>query len=243
MDDPSLDRDEHRRALAALGRANAVSRTAASLWPAIRRLASRDPRRRLRIADLACGGGHVSVALARLAARDRVEADIVGYDISPVAVDYATALAGRSGIRGVRFVVGDALHGGLVGPADAGPGRKADGAFDVALSSLFLHHLGDDEAVATLAAMKRIGRCLVVVSDLKRTRLGYLMARVGCRLLSRSRVFRVDGARSVRSAYSPDEIRAVAARAGLAGATLADHWPERFVLTWKADGGCAQSHE
>jgi len=228
MDDPALDPREHRRALDALGRASLVSRTAASIWPAIRELTSGAPARRLRVADIACGGGHVAVALARLAARDGVEVDIVGHDISPVAVDYATALAGRSGVRGVSFVLGDLLHDELVGPAEAGPHT-----FDVAVSSLFLHHLGEDEAGAALAAMKRVGRRLVVVSDLKRSRLGYLMAWIGCRLLSGSRVFRTDGALSVRAAYSPDEFRAVADRAGLVGATIASHWPERFVMTWK----------
>ena len=233
MDDPALDPREHRRALDALGRASLVSRTAASIWPAIRELTSGAPARRLRVADIACGGGHVAVALARLAARDGVEVDIVGHDISLVAVDYATALAGRSGVRGVSFVLGDVLHDELVGPAEAGPNKSVNGTFDVAFSSLFLHHLGEDEAVAALAAMKRVGRRLVVVSDLKRSRLGYLMAWIGCRLLSASRVFRTDGALSVRAAYSPDEFRAVADRAGLVGATIASQWPERFVMTWK----------
>lgn len=207
-----------------------MSRTAASLWPAIRDMASETPRRPWRIADIACGGGHVPVALARLAARDGIETEIVGYDVSPVAVAYAAAHAARAGTRRVRFVRADALRG------------EVEGLFDVALTSLFLHHLADEEAAAVLGAMKRIGRRLVMVSDLKRTRLGYLMAWSGCRLLSRSRVFRVDGPRSVRSAYSIAEIRAVAGRAGLAGSTIAERWPQRFVLTWAADDGEAPPH-
>jgi SAM-dependent methyltransferase len=231
MDDPALDRGEHRRALDALGRAHLVCRTAAPIWSAIRELASSAPPRRLRVAELACGGGHVSVALARLAARHGIEAEFVGSDISPVAVDYAAALARRTGVRGVRFVRADALR------------DHVGETFDVALSSLFLHHLNDDEAVAGLAAMKRLGRRLVVVSDLKRSRLGYCVAWAGCRLLSRSRVFRTDGALSVRAAYSPGEIRAIAQRAGLTGATVASRWPQRFVLTWKAGSGCGDALE
>lgn len=225
MDDPALDRARHQHALDALGRAHRVSRTAASLWPAIRDAEPGRSARPLRIADFGCGGGHLSLALARLAARARVDAEIVGYDISPVAVDYATALAHRLAVRGVRFVRTDVLEDGVAG------------SFDAAVSSLFLHHLDEVDAVACLNAMRRAGRRLVVVSDLKRTRRGYLMAWVGCRLLSTSRVFRTDGPRSVRAAWSSAEVRALALRAGLVGATLTDHWPERFVLTWKAVGG------
>jgi len=84
--------------------------------------------------------------------------------------------------------------------------------------------------------MRDAARHLVVVSDLRRTRLGYLFAWVGCRLLSRSRVFHVDGTRSVEAAFTMDEARRLAERAGLAGARIVARWPQRFLLTWRRDG-------
>ena len=220
MDQPGLDAREHTHALAALGRANLVSRTAGSIWPAIRRAAGPARGAPVRLLDVASGGGHVAVALARLAARDGIPLQIIGCDISPVAIEYARTLAGRAGVEGVRFEPADALGGSW--PAEV----------DIAICTLFLHHLDDHEAAALLRRMATAARRLVLVSDLRRSGTGYVFAWAGCRLLSRSHVFHVDGARSVAAAFTPAEAKRLAASAGLDGARVSTHWPQRWMLTW-----------
>ena len=70
MDDPALPDGEHMHALAALRTINAISLTAKRLAEAVERLLPRGLDRPLVVADLACGGGDVTVALAdRLACR------------------------------------------------------------------------------------------------------------------------------------------------------------------------------
>jgi 2-polyprenyl-3-methyl-5-hydroxy-6-metoxy-1,4-benzoquinol methylase len=224
MDQPTLDRREHFHALASLGIANLVSRSVAALWPAVREVAARIPDRPVRILDLACGGGHVAVGLARRCNRAGVAAEILGTDASPAAVDFARSLAARSGTSRVTFAQLDAMNGLL------------PDLFDVVLCSLFLHHLSDEHAVSMLARMKDAARHLVLVSDLRRTTLGYLFAWVGCRIISRSRVFHIDSALSVRAAFTTDEARLIARRAGLVDARVTKCWPQRFVLEWRRDG-------
>jgi hypothetical protein len=58
------------------------------------------------------------------------------------------------------------------------------------------------------------------------------MAVVGCHLLSGSRVVHVDGPISVAGAFTPGEALSLAEQAGLQGATLTRHWPQRYLLTW-----------
>jgi 2-polyprenyl-3-methyl-5-hydroxy-6-metoxy-1,4-benzoquinol methylase len=221
MDQPGLDRAEHDRALDALGRANAVSRTAAVVWHAVEHLARSKTDGALRILDVACGGGHVAASLATRAARDGLDVEVVACDISPVALDYARTVAARHGVPRVQFERLDAL------------GASLPTGFDVVLSTLFLHHLTDDTAVGLLARMAAAARSAVVVSDLRRSALGYCYTAVGCRVLSRSRVFRVDGLRSVVAAFTPWEAARLAGRAGLAGARVTRHWPQRWLLTWE----------
>ncbi len=223
MDQPGLDPRAHREALDGLGRAHRVSRSAASIWPAIREVVPRAGRP-LRILDLACGGGHVIIDLARRCARESVALEACGVDLNPVAIDHARARATRAGLRHVTFATLDVARQPL-----------PDG-FDVVLCSLFLHHLGDEEAETLLRRMRAAARHLVLVSDLRRTRLGYLFAWAGCRLLSRSRVFHVDGPRSVEAAFTMHETRRLAERAGLTGAQIVARWPQRFLLTWRCDG-------
>jgi len=221
MDQPGLDQDAHRHALDSLGRACLISRTTASLWPSIRSAADTVGSSPVRILDLACGGGHLAVDLARQCADAGIHAEVLGCDVSPVALDYAGKLAAQRGVRGIRFarlnVLADPLPGG----------------FDIVCCSLFLHHLADDEAEDMLRKMKAAAARLVAVSDLRRTNLGLLYTVVGCRLLSRSRVFHIDGARSVRAAFTTDEMRTLADRAGLLGARVANCWPQRLVLVYE----------
>jgi SAM-dependent methyltransferase len=224
MDLPGLDPREHRLALDALGRAHVVGRSVATLWRPVREARPRDGRP-LRVLDLACGGGHVVVGLSRRCARAGVPLEARGLDNSPVALGYARALAARAGARDVTFAALDVAD------------QPLPEGFDVVLCSLFLHHLDDDGAVALLRRMRGAARRLVVVSDLRRTALGHLYALAGCRLLSRSRVFHVDGPRSVEAAFTSGEARDLAARAGLAGAQVVQRWPQRFLLTWRRDDG------
>jgi len=220
MDQPGLDVRRHLHALDALGRANAVSRTAAAIWPSIRAAAQDAANRPLRVLDVASGGGHLLLSLARRAARERVDVEWHGLDVSPVAIEYARTLAARHGVKGVRFELADALR-------DSMPT-----GIDVALCTLFLHHLTETDAVALLRRLRDAARHMVVVSDLRRTFLGAAFAWAGCLILSRSEVFRVDGMRSVAAAFTTDEARTLAQRAGLAGARVSEVWPQRWILSW-----------
>jgi hypothetical protein len=90
--------------------------------------------------------------------------------------------------------------------------------------------------------MASAARRALIVQDLARSRLGYALAWTALRVLVRSDVARIDGARSVRAAFTIPEAESLARRAGLEGACIAACWPERFVLEWRrARAGPARS--
>jgi len=220
MDSPDLEEARHRRALDALGRINWFSRSAAQLWVEIQRVVAGAPGGPLRILDLACGGGDVTLALERYAERHGVDVEVSGCDASALAVARATERAATTGSR-ARFFRLDVLREPL--PRDV----------DVVCSTLFLHHLDEADAVALLAKMSAASRRALIVQDLERSRAGVALAYLGVHLLTRSDVARVDGPRSVRAAYTPQEAVALARRAGL-DARVRRCWPWRYSLTWEA---------
>ncbi|MCA9177854.1 MAG: methyltransferase domain-containing protein [Planctomycetales bacterium] len=220
MDDPQLDEQQHHAALQGLRRVNQISRSAGILWPSLRRMAASHGGQPLRVLDVGSGGGDVVVALARRAARAGLELQIDGCDVSQRAVDYAEQYAAEHSPAEHQFFVADAL------------GNELPGQYDVIMCSLFLHHLSEDDGRQLLSRMAQACRSAVLVNDLRRTRFGYAMAVVGCRLLTRSPVVHVDGPLSVRAALSDHEALRLASEAGLAGAKLTRHWPQRFLLTW-----------
>jgi hypothetical protein len=49
-------------------------------------------------------------------------------------------------------------------------------------------------------------------------------------IFARNELTRLDGALSIRRAYTPDELRSLAERAGLRGAKVYAHFPWRMTL-------------
>lgn len=223
MDDPALAAADHLHALDALAVINAVSGTAWQLAHAVERmLAARvvPTDRPVEIVDIGCGGGDVTVALARrLASRRTVR--VVGVDNSPRALERARHLAARAGVD-VAFTVRDVV-------ADGCP------PCDIAVSSLVLHHFDDAQAATLLRSLAAAARRGVVISDLLRSRVGLALAVLGTTVLSSSRVARVDGPLSVKAARTVTEYTRLCAEAGLAGAVVRRIWPERVLVSCACD--------
>jgi ubiquinone/menaquinone biosynthesis C-methylase UbiE len=138
---------------------------------------------------------------------------VVGLDRHPVTL----ALAARRGVAGFMPVLGDALRLPF-----------ADGSFDYVMSSMFLHHLDEADAVRAMAEMKRVARRGVIIADLLRTR----RALVWITLLTMfsTPMVRHDARASVRQAFTRAEIERLCDAAGLGGLRFYKHFGHRFVL-------------
>jgi hypothetical protein len=161
--------------------------------------------------------------LYRLARRSGLGADDIelhACDFSARALEMAQSAAAAEEVP-LKVHLVDVLRGSL--PIQA----------DVVMNSLFLHHFSDDDVRQILEKLRAAAERLLLVEDLLRTQLGYALCFIGIHALSRSKVVHVDGLLSVRAAFRCDEIRQLAARAGLAGARIERHWPERFLIAWE----------
>jgi hypothetical protein len=96
--------------------------------------------------------------------------------------------------------------------------------------SLALHHLETEQAIRALAEMRRVGRRLLVVNDLERSRAGLGGAWLFSRVLTRNRLTRHDAPLSVRRAYTRAEALALARTAGWVDPVVRAVVPFRFVL-------------
>lgn len=221
MDQPDLPDEEHRRALRALGRINWLSRSAGILAPQLFELANRLRPEPLRVLDLASGGGDVLFALAQRAAARGLNIVWHGCDFSRVAVQFASQQAANRKLP-ITFKQLDVLQDQL--PED----------YHVVMCSLFLHHLDQAAACQVLSKMRQAATQAVLVNDLVRSRFGYVLSHVACRLLTQSAVVHYDGPVSVAGAFTVKEVQAMAEQARLHGASITRHWPERFLLSWRA---------
>jgi ubiquinone/menaquinone biosynthesis C-methylase UbiE len=90
-----------------------------------------------------------------------------------------------------------------------------DEAFDVALCSLALHHLSDEDAVTALREMERVTTAGWVVNDLLRDRVACGLIWALTRVVGADPYTRHDAPVSVMRAYTLPEYTELARRAGI----------------------------
>ena len=108
------------------------------------------------VADLGSGGGDIPYALVGWARKHGKKISIVGFDTNPYCITYARK---RFSLPEIQYVQKSAFEFEKVGP------------FDYVMSSMFFHHLKDQEIISLLKKMKENTRRGFIVNDLYR---GYL---------------------------------------------------------------------
>ena len=177
----------------------------------IRRLAAGVPRERaLRVVDVGGGSAAFAVRLVKWARRSGRTICVMVVERDATILALARRIA--SAYPEVRLIQGDAT---------ALPLRER--AAHIVTSGLTLHHLEPDQAVASLREMAAAAQIAVVVNDLLRRRLSLGLVWLATRLFRCHPISRHDGPLSVRRSYSPDELRALAARAGARRLTIREY--------------------
>jgi SAM-dependent methyltransferase len=218
MDQPRQDAAELARSLADLRQVNRWLGGRRAMVRAVAGIASRLGAEEVRVLDVATGSGDVPLALTRWARGAGRRLRVVATDLHPQTLELARAHTRADPDVEVR-------------QADALALPFADGEFHVSLCSTALHHFDEPEAVTVLRELDRVASHGVVVGDLLRSRGGLLGARLlAATIWRRHPITRHDGPVSVRAAFTPAELRGLAAAAGLAGARVRAHPPFRLSL-------------
>lgn len=183
---------------------------------------------RLRVLDVGTGGGDSLIDLIHFGHSQGCRVEAVGIDLNPGAVDFARRyldqhLSERMRRR-VTIETGNALDLGY-----------DDNSFDVALSSLFLHHFDEEQSARVVREMARVSRLSVLINDLHRHPLAYLGVWALSRLLPASDMYRHDAPLSVRRGFHRNELQSIATRAGLRDVEIRWHWAFRWTMMGMGD--------
>ncbi|MBV9240594.1 MAG: methyltransferase domain-containing protein, partial [Acidobacteria bacterium] len=106
----------------------------------------------------------------------------------------------------------------------------ADHSVDYAISTLTLHHMSDEGAVELIREMCRVSLKRFYIVDLNRHPVGYY----GWKLLSPllfQRFTRDDGELSVLRSFTPEELLAMAKKAGVSEVKVEHSRANRLVLS------------
>jgi SAM-dependent methyltransferase len=217
MDDPGLSFDEHADALRALARIHALTGLTRRIWRSVAGILREEPCDQLTIMDVGCGDGLLLRELWKRAKRQECNLRLIGCDISPQALQLCRSANEAANIPCELYCM-DVIQEPL--PCEA----------DIIVNSLFLHHFGQAEVVQLLGRFADRARKKVIIEDLIRSQLGYVLCWLGVHCLTRCRVVHFDGPQSVRAAFSISEMGRLLGQAGLPEARITKHWPERFLI-------------
>jgi hypothetical protein len=222
MDAPDADPRLVRQSLRFLRRTNRLLGYTRSTLAHLERF-SRTWRRgeTVRVIDFATGSADVPRAVLRWADRRGFDVRVVGVDLHAAT---ARAALDAAPDRRLHIVRADVLRLPF-----------ADGSFDYATTSLFLHHLDDADAARVLATMARVARRGIIAGDLLRRRRAYAWIRLLS--LFANPIVKHDGPASVAQAFTPDEVLTLRDRAGVGFAHYFEHFGHRFVLAGEKEGG------
>jgi len=175
----------------------------------------------LTVVDVGTGGADIPLALI-----DRARA--AGTRLSVTATDSRSEVLAAAMLAQPRLATTADL---ALRVADGRSLPFSDRSFDIAHSSMVLHHLEPPVAVEVLREMARVARRGIVVNDLVRSRLAWIGAWLLGHLATTNRFTRVDGPLSVRRAYTVAELTSLIAAAGLrVEATALDPFRHRVML-------------
>lgn len=165
--------------------------------------ASRKP---LRIVDVGCGGGDMLRLIERWASANNIQVELTGVDLNPYAARAAQEMTPSS--SRIRWVTGNAFE------------YQAAAQIDVVLSSLFTHHLPDDEIPRFLAWMEEHAKAGWFVNDLHREKLPYYGFTLLARVMRWHRFVQHDGPVSIRRAFRHADWEVYLAHAGIGADTV-----------------------
>lgn len=155
----------------------------------------------LHIVDVGCGGGDM---LRRIEARCRaagLSARLTGIDLNPYAARAAREFTPPA--SSIEWITGDAFA------------LSASAPVDLVVSSLFTHHLADEEIVRFLAWMEARSRLGWFINDLRRQSSSYYGFAALATLMRWHRFVRHDGPVSIRRSFSRADWLRYAEAAGL----------------------------
>jgi 2-polyprenyl-3-methyl-5-hydroxy-6-metoxy-1,4-benzoquinol methylase len=195
MDDLEMEGDELASTLKQLARVNrwlGGSSVALQGIKSLLKLQGDNPKT-LKIVDIGCGGGEILKLIADWARKNGIKTELIGLDANAFTVEYAKKYC--SDYPEISFRQLNVFSE-----------EFAALEYDIALCSLFLHHFTEAEIVKILKTLNNSAAIGIVINDLERSKLAYLLFDIVTRILGASKMICSDGKLSIRRAFTKREL-------------------------------------
>lgn len=159
-------------------------------------VAHESKEQKIRIVDLGCGNGDMLRRISKLGDKLGYDFELIGVDANKDTINYARDLS-------VDFENISYLQLNIFSE------EFRDFDYDIALLTLFLHHLSNEEIIENLSRIKRKARLGIIVNDLQRSKIAYFLFSI-ISLFFNNKIVRNDGLVSILRAFKRNELESFA---------------------------------
>ena len=171
-------------------------------------LKSENPKGKVKIVDLGCGNGDMLRRIANMGLQKGYQFELIGIDANADTIAYAAELSNSH--NNISYFQLDIFSK-----------EFEELEYDIAVSTLFLHHLKDEEIISKLNLLCKNASLGVVINDLHRNKLAYFLFNIISFFIN-NKIIRNDGLISILRGFKKDELEHFSKMMGM-----------RFEIAWK----------
>jgi 2-polyprenyl-3-methyl-5-hydroxy-6-metoxy-1,4-benzoquinol methylase len=153
------------------------------------------------IVDIGCGYGDLLRRVERWAAQSRIPVALTGCDLNPDTVAIAAQASPKT--SRITWVAADVFD------------FQTDKPIDIVVSSLFTHHLAEEQILRFLIWMETNARIGWFINDLSRASIPYQLLKAFSKVVSLHPFVQHDGPVSIARSFVADDWRRMCTAAGL----------------------------
>ena len=167
------------------------------------------------ILDLGCGHGDILRLVAKYGRKYNYKFNLIGVDANQDAIDYANELS--IDYPELSFRNGDVFSEAF---------QELD--YDIVLTTLFLHHLEDEDIKILLSNLSKKATIGIVVNDLQRSKIAYGLFKLLGLVISNNMI-KEDGLTSILRAFKKEDLVLISKTLNLKSQI---HWKWAFRYQW-----------
>lgn len=184
----------------------------------IKKLSNKVNKKQISVCEIGCGGGDNLKAIARWCRKNNIHAQLTGIDINKDCIEYARENYVEP--DEINFIISDYR---LVKLDTNKP--------DIIFSSLFTHHLDDQQFEEMLQWCNQNAGYGFFINDLHRHFLAYYSIKFLTQLFSKSYLVKNDAPLSVRRGFRKSEIRKLLRAGRIEHFDIEWKWAFRWLIT------------
>ena len=178
----------------------------------------------IQIADIGCGNGAILREIAKWGRSKNYRFQLIGIDANPHTIEIAEKLSAY---------YSEIQYSTLNIFSDEYIKRE----FNIVLCTLTLHHFKNQEIIGILNNFYKQAKTGIVINDLHRSRMAYLLFQAFCRVFINNEIARKDGLTSILRGFKKKDLQSLASNIPAKNQEIRWKWAFRYQWIIKKHQG------